>query len=776
MENEYKRMHEERKEKVLSLLDMAQNHFLKYKDEDKAEAFKSLYANVNNGNFSIVVVGEFSAGKSTFLNALMGEKYLPSFTTETTATVNFLKHKEFSKNGNGISVVFKDGKVEECGEANLKNIEKYVSTRSDVDVAKDIEYVELYLDSKFLKDGVTLVDSPGLNGVMEGHEEITQRQIEKSHACIFMFSADQPGRKTDYEFLAQLKSKVKTIIFVLNRIDEIKSSEGLEVEDVIGSLKESYSKHFQGEPIPEIWPIAAYPALVSRSGYPLDYHGKVQHSEEEKAHYFEKSRINKFENRLWKFLTQGEKAKEELLAPVDRVKKIIQNQKQELNKRIEELQGVTDTQEINLEICSLEDETKNLENSLQDKYEEITSEIDGITRELKENLKGSTLKISDKYVKQVEDWTDLDNITKDLEKFNNRIQKEYTNMTEGIFEEFIENFADIVKLKYKQYFSEFEKSVEGIEKNVDIDLGKSLNYEDFDINFGLQDYKAKIAEFEKEMNKLEEDIDNAGAERIKAQILMNQKEILEEKMQSVAKRAESFEAILGPRPSVRKTTRTEMKKQWRGGIIGTPIDIIFGRKVVPKEVVVDDNSEQVNYDEQKTKIEKKFSNEEAQLKQELKGIKNPDKHPEEYDALERKLEKIKIKKEEELNSFRNTYKAEFQKKYNSTLRNIKNEISDFIDEAEAVVEKAIIKKINSQKKQLSEIVVDIISKNVQENIERKKSELELRKQQLEASVEEKESFIKLYTEEIEGADAILMEAVQLSTELEMLEVDVIKQE
>lgn len=53
------------------------------------ETVKQLTADVENDEFTIVLVGEFSSGKSTFLNALMGEKILPSFSNETTATVNF---------------------------------------------------------------------------------------------------------------------------------------------------------------------------------------------------------------------------------------------------------------------------------------------------------------------------------------------------------------------------------------------------------------------------------------------------------------------------------------------------------------------------------------------------------------------------------------------------------------------------------------------------------------------------------------------------------------
>lgn len=195
---ESRKAYAERKNQVLDLLLSAKDYYAKEESADKAEIFETLYNELLNGEFSIVVVGEFSAGKSTLLNALMGERILPSFTNETTATVNFLRHSEKASNGEAGRVYYNNGDEESLKDATLATIEKFVSTRGD-DVAKKVDHLDLYLDSEFLKDGVTLVDSPGLNGVADGHREITEAQILKSHASIFLFNSDHPGSKTDFE-------------------------------------------------------------------------------------------------------------------------------------------------------------------------------------------------------------------------------------------------------------------------------------------------------------------------------------------------------------------------------------------------------------------------------------------------------------------------------------------------------------------------------------------------------------------------------------------------
>ena len=81
----------QRKQAVTDLLRQTAGYFQKYGNQENAIAMEKLATDTENGKFAITVVGEFSAGKSTFLNALMKDRYLPSYSKETTATVNFLR-------------------------------------------------------------------------------------------------------------------------------------------------------------------------------------------------------------------------------------------------------------------------------------------------------------------------------------------------------------------------------------------------------------------------------------------------------------------------------------------------------------------------------------------------------------------------------------------------------------------------------------------------------------------------------------------------------------
>lgn len=382
----------EKKEKILALLKKTELFYADNEDEGKVEVFQSLQKNLEDGEFSIVVVGEFSAGKSTLLNALMGQKILPSFSGETTATVNFLRHKDRATQGERGKIYYKDGQTRELQDVSLDIINKYVSTKGD-DVAKTIEHLDLYLDSKFLEDGVTLVDSPGLNGIAEGHKEITEQQILKSNASIFVFNSDHPGSKTDFEFLYELQKKVKTIIFVLNKIDTIKEEEGNTVEVVVDSLKKNYKKQFpEAETIPEIWPVAAFPALMARSG-----EGEGQEYD---------SRLQPFEERLLKFLTCGEKAHQQLVSPIERVLSVVKESKDIYEEDIEALNNKQDSVELENKIGELQEVIKGLVDEEKENKRDISRKVKAAFKNLNEGL---IEEIEKEQEKNLEKLTDMMN-------------------------------------------------------------------------------------------------------------------------------------------------------------------------------------------------------------------------------------------------------------------------------------------------------------------------------------------------------------------------------
>lgn len=134
--------------------------------------------------------GEFNAGKSTFVNALLGDSWLKEGVLPTTTKVCVLKHgKE----------VERKSQVDAFGE-----------THEDVD--------ELSLPVAWLSD-VCLVDTPGTNAIVLEHGELTKRIIPRADLVIFVTSADRPFSESERAFLDVIAKWGKKILFVVNKVD-----------------------------------------------------------------------------------------------------------------------------------------------------------------------------------------------------------------------------------------------------------------------------------------------------------------------------------------------------------------------------------------------------------------------------------------------------------------------------------------------------------------------------------------------------------------------------
>lgn len=116
----------EKKERIERLLDQTIETFRLDDHQEAVKVVEKLKESFEKEEYTIIVVGEFSAGKSTLLNALMGRRILTSFTSETTATVNFLRHKSVASEGEEGRVYYNDGREKILEKVDKDIIDQYV--------------------------------------------------------------------------------------------------------------------------------------------------------------------------------------------------------------------------------------------------------------------------------------------------------------------------------------------------------------------------------------------------------------------------------------------------------------------------------------------------------------------------------------------------------------------------------------------------------------------------------------------------------------------------
>ena len=728
--------YKDRKTKVLSILKECSDFFIEIGKPEIASSLSNLYEQTQNNKFSIVVVGQFSAGKSTMLNALMGEKYLPSFSKETTATVNFLRSVDQSPTGKEMIVVnYKDGSKKELDEVSLDEVEKYVSTNGE-NVAQTISSVEIFLEgSKFLNDGVSLVDSPGLNGLKEGHAEITHQQIMQSHASIFVFTACQPGTKTDFESLKKLKDKCPSVIIVLNQIDHINHDEQTE-ESVVEELKRNYQSFFPGDNLPEIWPIAAYPALVKRSKADLKYNNTVcEQAQKEKL--YKESHIEEFEDRLWRYLTEGEKAKQELLSPIQLVKASINEEKVAYNHQLELLDGEVNIQETLERKDALQREIEALDQNVSAKRSQIKNEVFDMITDAKDAIKSETRSVGQRYIDKIGIESEIDELGENHQQYLSRLNADYQQKYEEVMTDLVKTFKKIVRGQYDSLTSAAEERINSIRVEGDglpapnVKIDSSV----FELDIDLGSYYEDRINLLDELDNIENSVDNNDIKIVRAKVSEKRREEQKKRLFDELKRLREERSSMGSRPGVKTRIITTEKRSW--GIGGCLKWLWNGNP--PKQVTtyVDDTSAQEEYDsrcaELNNEIEcvrSKYDSQIQNLKDEftLEELQVEGKHLErKREQLEKKLQRLEERKESEMAS---------QKKKRFVAA--RNHLLDCIERINDGSRKALLTSLDQQEDFLIGEVERIVKENMGVTMERKLAELQECQDIIDANADEKE--------------------------------------
>jgi len=763
----YKQYYDERKDNVIKVLKESVNFYTDIDDFEKASSLSDLASAVENGKFSIVVVGQFSAGKSTFLNALMGEKYLPSFQSETTATVNFLKSVKDSPTGKPlIKINYKDGKVDECEDVTLENIEKYVSTRGE-DVAKKISSVEVFLDSPYLNDGVSLVDSPGLNGLLEGHEQITYEQIARSHAAIFMFNAKQPGSKSDFEKLNDLIAKCDSVLIVLNQKDLINESEET-TESVVAKVKENYAKYFNTDILPEIYPIASLPALVGRSSRNLEYNKRSDFTKEEKDGLIDMSDIKTFEERLFKYLTEGEKAQKELLSPVERVRSYLNETDASLALRIDELSKTNDTDELKQQINVLKDELDELSSKLQGGRSDIRRKVGEVLTNARNQLKSSASDVRNNCIKQIEDAEDLDELEQNSQLYLNRLSSKYFNIWEDVKTMAENDYKELIRSQYDEYANAVEERLHSQKEDSKIQFAAvKLDTSMFEIDVDIEDFLEQRQQILEKIDSQTETLDKLEIDRILAQRNEKKRERLEKQKDRAHENKTLDKQSLGGKPGVETYTSYEESKV--GGVKGFFNWVWKGSRKKYEPVVHTDTSARDNYLNQQKEIEERYNKEIEQLEAKINAI--PESDPERIQFEQDKIKRAMNRQEKLLADLRDDYEKKNAKERRSKERKAKAYIEGVLDDIEKENISQIYTMLDNQKDKLTNALIDVLQLELQSVISRKKEEIEIRERQLSCSQDEKNKLVESMTKSRKTLSELKSEADACAIEIESIKAD-----
>jgi len=172
--------------------------------------------------FYLPIVGQFSAGKSHLINNLLGQQLLPSQQSETTAVLTFISYGQAQAGvelASGKEVVITLDEIKELHHHNLGSDHLLREKLGDEKITR----LNISLEHELLKSGLVIVDTPGVNTIVNEHEMFTQEILPETLALIYVF--DKAPSAVDIKLLDKIQQFGINTTFVRTKIDLINCHE-----------------------------------------------------------------------------------------------------------------------------------------------------------------------------------------------------------------------------------------------------------------------------------------------------------------------------------------------------------------------------------------------------------------------------------------------------------------------------------------------------------------------------------------------------------------------
>lgn len=306
--------------------------------EERQKALLEGKKKLQSHKFAVGILGEFKRGKSTIINALLGKEIMPADILPCSATMNRVSYDLHSS----VELKMVDGTTEHIA---VEELAQYVTKLDDDSAARaeKIEEAVVYYPCRFCRNGVDIVDTPGLNDD-ERMNKITEETVPKLDAVIMVLVADNPFSMSEAEFVRNklMVSDIGRLIFLVNKIDLVRPRDRARVvESIRAKIQSSVlekSKDVYGADSPQyrdmeqkladirIYPVSAQNALDGRMG--------LEEDEAENERLVAESGFPAFEEALGKLLTE-ERGALELGTPMSQLLRCVQESKDKIRTFIE---------------------------------------------------------------------------------------------------------------------------------------------------------------------------------------------------------------------------------------------------------------------------------------------------------------------------------------------------------------------------------------------------------------------------------------------------------
>lgn len=278
-------------------------------DQGLLSASRDLLMRLADDRFNLMLVGRFSRGKSTLINAILGAAHLPTGILPLTSVITTVRYGSRTQ----VVVNFIDRQLRQ--EIPLARLAEYVTQQSNPGNIKNVAYAEIELPVELLRRGVFFVDSPGLGSAIAENTQTTERFFPEADAFVLITSYDSPLSDEENRALYRIRGTDKTLFVIVNKQDTVDENERQQVLDYVKSQLERFSFNRT----PQVFSVSAQEALQAKQAQEPD---RVAGSG-----------ILEFEEELLRFLIE-ERAEAFLSNMYDRIKDFLL-ERRNLEKQVE---------------------------------------------------------------------------------------------------------------------------------------------------------------------------------------------------------------------------------------------------------------------------------------------------------------------------------------------------------------------------------------------------------------------------------------------------------
>lgn len=290
--------YEETKFEMAGLIREASSAAWRAKNETLEREIESLLQRLAADRFYLTLAGQFSRGKSTLMNAMLGMDRLPTGVVPVTSVITSVSYNSREQ----VKMHFEGSNL--THEVPLSELPEWITEQGNPGNRRKIEMAEVQLPAEILRRGAFFVDTPGLGSAVVANTETTHRFLPHIDALVLVTSFEFPLSQEEMVFLERTRELHRRIFIVINKEDLCTPAQR---EQVLTFIRERVAAEMGSNVVP-VFPVSASEALAARLTGDPDR--------------LERSGLPVFEQALIDYLI-GERAGDFLVAMCDRMQSLL---------------------------------------------------------------------------------------------------------------------------------------------------------------------------------------------------------------------------------------------------------------------------------------------------------------------------------------------------------------------------------------------------------------------------------------------------------------------